>query len=55
MPRLYRLIVACAVGMSAVVFLRISTAYAHDLKRPELNNWLDQKLTSDSKRQMSAQ
>jgi hypothetical protein len=39
MPRLYRLIAARTVGISAVAFLGISTAYPHDLKRPELNNW----------------
>ena len=39
MPRLYRSIVARTVGMSAVAFFGISTAYPHDLKRPELNNW----------------
>jgi hypothetical protein len=37
--RLYRLIAARAMGLSAVAFLGISTAYPHDLMRPELNAW----------------
>jgi hypothetical protein len=37
--RLYRLIVACMMGLSAVVFFGISTAYPHDPMRPELNTW----------------
>ena len=35
----YRLIIASTVGLSAAAFLGISTAYPHDLMRPELNNW----------------
>jgi hypothetical protein len=37
--RLYRLIVARMMGLSAVAFLGISTASPHDLMRPELNTW----------------
>ena len=37
--RLYRLIVARIMGLSAVAFLGISIAYPHDLMRPELNAW----------------
>jgi len=35
---LYRLI-ARAVGLCAVTFVGINTAYPHDLMRPELNAW----------------
>ena len=37
--RFYRLIVARMMGLSAVAFLGISTAYPHDPMRPELNAW----------------
>jgi hypothetical protein len=37
--RLYRLNVARMMGLSAVAFLGISTAYPHDPMRPELNAW----------------
>ena len=36
---LYRWIVARMVGLSAVAFLGVSTAYPHDLMRPELDAW----------------
>ncbi|MCP3395392.1 hypothetical protein NLM27_42495 [Bradyrhizobium sp. CCGB12] len=36
---LYRSIVARAVGLCAVTFFGINTAYSHDLMRPELNAW----------------
>jgi hypothetical protein len=34
-----RLLVAPIMGLSAVVFLEITTAYPHDLMRPDLNAW----------------
>jgi hypothetical protein len=37
--RPYRSIVALMIGLSAVAFLGIGTAYPHDPKRPELNAW----------------
>ena len=37
--RLYRLIVARMMGLSAVAFLGMSIAYPHDPMRPELNKW----------------
>ena len=36
---LCRLIVALMGGVSAVAFLALGTAYAHDPNRPELNAW----------------
>ena len=35
----HRLVVAGMMGLSAVTFIGISTAYPHDLMRPELNTW----------------
>jgi hypothetical protein len=35
----WRLIVALMGGVSAVAFLALGTAYAHDPNRPELNAW----------------
>ena len=37
--RPYRLIVARMMGLSAVTFLGIGTAYPHDPMRPQLNAW----------------
>lgn len=34
-----RITVALTIGLSAVAFLGIGSAYPHDLKRPELNAW----------------
>jgi hypothetical protein len=36
---LHRSLVALMIGLSAVAFLEIRTANAHDPKRPELNAW----------------
>jgi hypothetical protein len=36
---LCRSIVTLTIGLSAVVFLGIGTAYPHEPKRPELNAW----------------
>ena len=37
--RLYQSIVTLMIGLGAVAFLGIGTAYPHDPKRPELNAW----------------
>jgi hypothetical protein len=41
----HRFVVARMMGLSAVTFIGISTAYPHDLMRPQLNAWF-QSLTN---------